>query len=130
MEQIKNISHAYSDLALQYEKRGDHQKALETIGKAITIDPSDSNSYGVRGKIRSSMKDYEGAIQDLSFAIRATPLFPNYYVDRGVTLILLNLEEEAQKDFDKYLSIMSSVNSKTYLEKRIAEAKKKRDENK
>lgn len=129
MEQAKNTSLAYANLARLYEKRGDYEKALETVGKSIKIDPSDANSFGVRGKIKSSMKDYEGALEDLNFAIKSLPSFPNYYADRGIVLLLMNKDAEAQKDFDKFLSIMSAPKSKTYLEKRIEAAKKLREEN-
>ncbi len=127
LENTKNTSLAYAKLASLYEKRGDFEKALETVEKAIKIDPTDANSLGVRGKIKTSMKDYNGAYEDLSTAIRSLPSFPNYYLDRGILLLLMNKDEEAQKDFDKYLTIVPPGNARTYMKQKIAEAKKKRE---
>ncbi len=128
LEQAKNTAVAYTNLAGIYEKRGDYEKALETVEKAFELDPSRTYAFAVRGKIKTSMKNYNSAFEDLSRAI--SPSFPSAYADRGILLLLMNKDADAQKDFDKFLTIMSSPDSKTYLEKRIAETKKMREENK
>lgn len=127
LEQAKNTALAYTKLAYLYEKRGEYKKALETVEKGVVMDMTSAFSIGVRGKIKSSMRDYEGALEDLNRAIKTTPSYPNYYLDRGVVLLFLNRDDEAQKDFDAYLRILSSPNAKTLMDKKIAEAKKMRE---
>jgi tetratricopeptide (TPR) repeat protein len=126
LEQAKNTAHAYATLATLYEKRGEYEKALVTVEKSIKMDRTDFHAVGVRGKIRSSMQDYAGALEDLNAAIRSTPTFPNYYLDRGIVYILMNQDEMAEKDFDAFLKIITSPVAKLSLEKKIAEAKEKR----
>lgn len=130
LEQSKNTALAYTNLAGIYEKRGDYEKALQTVEKAMAIDPSDFYAFIVRGRVKTSMKDYKGAFEDLSRAIKTSPSIPSAYADRGILLLLMNRDEDAQKDFDRFLKIMSSPNAKTALEKRIADTKKTREENK
>lgn len=126
LENTKNTAFAYSQLASLYKERGDYEKALETVGKAITLDPTDAQAIGVRGTIKTSLKDYEGAYNDLSRAIKDSPSFPQNYADRGVLLLLMNRDEEAQTDFDKFYNLVSFPAARTNLEKRIAEVKKMR----
>lgn len=123
LEQAKNTALAYAKLASLYEKRGDYKKALETVGKGVEMDPTDTYAIAVRGKIKSSMKDYEGAVEDLSAAIEKMTFPPQNYLERGIALLMLGREAEAQKDFDKYLQIFPQ--GKSYLEKRLAEVKQK-----
>jgi tetratricopeptide (TPR) repeat protein len=130
LEQTKNTALAYANLASLYEKRGDYEKALETVEKGIKLDLTDKHAIGVRGKIKGSMKNYDGAIEDLSVVIKSMPSIPHNYLERGIVYLMMNRDEDAEKDFSRYLNLMSVPAAKEKLEKRIAEAKKKREENK
>ena len=129
LEQTKNAALAYSNLAQLYAKRGDFELALETVEKGIKLDPTDRQAIGVRGKIKGSMKNYDGAIEDLSVAIRSTPSLPHNYLERGIVYLMMNRDQDAEKDFSQYLELMAVPAAKINLEKKIAEAKKKREEN-
>lgn len=127
LENTKNTAQVYSMLAELYNERGDGEKALEMIGKALTIDPTNTQNYGVRGAIKTSLKDYDGAYEDLTRAINASPSFPFNYADRGILLLMMNKDDAAQNDFDKFYEIVSHPNARKNLEKRIADAKKLRE---
>lgn len=127
LEQTKNAALAYAHLARLYEKRGDFEKALETVEKGIRLDPTDKHGIGSRGKIKASMKNYDGAVVDLSIAIKAMPSLPHNYLERGIVYLMMNRDQDAEKDFARYLELMSVPAAKMNLEKRIAEAKKKRE---
>ncbi|HSK71231.1 MAG TPA: tetratricopeptide repeat protein, partial [Pyrinomonadaceae bacterium] len=99
IEQAKNTAVAYTNLAGIYERRGELKKAMETIEKALAIDATDAFPLGVRGKIKSSQKDYAGAVEDLNVAIAKMPFSPQNYLERGIALLMLGREAEAQKDF-------------------------------
>jgi len=122
MEQSKNTATAYTTLAKLYDKRGDHELALVTVEKGIVIDPSDFYGYSTRGTIKTSLRNYPGAIADLSLAIKAMPADGIMYLDRGIAYLLSGKEAEAQKDFDQYLKMYP--NGKANLDKRIEEARK------
>lgn len=121
LEQTKNTALAYTNLALIYEKRGELDKAMETVEKSLGIDSTDSHTLSARGKIKISQKDYSGAIEDLNAVIKQVPGMPQNYLERGIAFFILGREAEAQQDFDKYLQILPQ--GKAFLEKRIALAK-------
>lgn len=52
-------------------------------------------------------------------------LYADAYADRGLARLSQNLDDEAQKDFDKYLELNKDM--KDVLEKRIKYAKYQRD---
>jgi len=127
LEQSKNTALAYINLASLYEKRGDHAKALEVVEKGVQLDPTDFYGLGVRGTVRSSLGDYAGAVADLSEAIKMAPkMAGKKYLDRGTAYLMLGQDNEAQQDFDKYLQLFP--NAKTEVDKRIEEARKKRQQ--
>jgi tetratricopeptide (TPR) repeat protein len=123
MEQSKNIALAYANLGSIYERKGETEKALTAIEKAIAIDPNDFVAYNTRGKIKIKQNDLDGAISDFNRAIKTMPSMSDSYLGRGIAFLLQGKEAEAQKDFDKYLQIFP--NGKMYLEKQIEEAKRK-----
>lgn len=56
--------------ALAYEMQGDMQQAEADLTASINIYPGTAAAYEVRGRIRSALKDYDGAIQDLQRYLR------------------------------------------------------------
>ena len=87
------------------ERRGELDNALLNVNKSISIFKGDSYPIGLRGKILLSKGDLQGAMSDLNTAIRSMPSNAAHYADRGITLILLGKDTEAQKDFDKFLQL-------------------------
>lgn len=123
MEQAKNISQAYKNLAAIYERQKKYEAAMLMVEKGISLDQSDFVGYEVRGKIKLATGDYEGALVDLNKSIGMNaPVYTNY-VERGIAYLMLEKKEAAQKDFDKYLQAFPK--GVQYLEKRIAEANRK-----
>lgn len=126
LEQSKNTALAYANLAAIYEKRKDYVKALATVEKAVKLDPTDFYSLDIRGKIKVSMGDYQGAIKDLDASVKMMPNIAPKYLERGIAYFMLGKEAEAQRDFDKYLQLFP--NGKAFLDKRLEEAKQKRQQ--
>jgi tetratricopeptide (TPR) repeat protein len=127
MTQSKNISLAYTNLALIYERRGDLDKSLATVEESLTIDPDHFYAYQIRGKIRSRKGDLTGALDDLNKAVKMMPQMPHTYLERGIVLLMSGKETQAEADFAKYLQM--NPNGKPFYEKRVAEAKQKIKEN-
>jgi len=59
----------YFNEALAYFIEGKFEKAKETILKAITIDPKNSDYYWLLGDISRGLKDYDGAIDSYTKTI-------------------------------------------------------------
>ena len=56
---------------------------LQTITKAIELNPNNANSYTNRGFAKSYLKDYDGAIADYTKAIESNPNYAYFYNNRG-----------------------------------------------
>ena len=123
IEQTKNTAAAYSSLAAIYHRRQDLDKASMLVEKALAIDPQDMTAFETRGKIRTDLGNYTGAISDFDAALKLMPNVAPVYLERGIAKLLAGSEAEAQKDFDKYLQLFP--NGKMMLDNRIQRAKEK-----
>ncbi len=124
IERNRNLAFAYVTLGRLYEKKGDAEKALQNYDKAISVKGDDGYLRATRGKMRLKNGDVKGAIEDLSVAADAPTGAPDRNADKGILLILLGRDADAQKEFDKHLQMFS--NGKDFLDKRIEDAKQKR----
>jgi tetratricopeptide (TPR) repeat protein len=124
IERNRSLAFAYGTLGRLYEKKGDAEKALQNYDKAILIKGDDGYLRATRGKMRLKNGDVKGAVEDLSAAADAPTGAPDRNADKGILLILLGRDADAQKEFDKHLQMFP--NTKDFLDKRIADAKQKR----
>jgi tetratricopeptide (TPR) repeat protein len=122
MMQAKNTALAYAHLASLYEKKKDFKQALLVSDKGIARDPNDFYGLGIRGIIKLSSGDFGGAVSDFDRAIRITPKNASLYLNRGLANMLQNKQDEANRDFGKFLEL--TPNGKATLEKQIEYAKK------
>lgn len=125
-ERNRSVVFAYGMLGRLYETKGDSDKALLNYGKALSIKTDDGYLRARRGKLRLKLNDVKGAIEDLSVAAAAPTGAPDRDADKGILLILQGKDDEAQKEFDKYLQLFP--NNKEFLNKRIDDAKQKRQQ--
>lgn len=124
LEQSKNVAFAYASLASIYVKLKEYEKASPLIDKASKIDPTDVFVLETRGKLKLGLGDFQGAVNDLSISIKMIPVVTSIYLERGVAYFMLGKEDEAQKDFDRFLQAFPNL--KENYEKRLAEAKELR----
>ncbi len=105
----------YTNLATAYSMSSDNQKALETLGKLIKIDPQNSRAYYLRALLHYELKEDDKAIADFKKAIEINPndsrsyynLATYYYQKKMLILSAKNLKkaleiEPQNRDF-KYL---------------------------
>lgn len=88
--------------------------AAQTSGPAKELADSCTKKF--------TRNDFDGAFADCSKAIELDPKFPDTYLYRGVTLLYLNKDSEAQKDFDKLLEM--KPDAKAIMEQAIEMAKR------
>ncbi len=123
-EQRMNVAVAYLNLSSLYRRRKDFDKALAIIEKSLAVDPTNPTAIFLRGSIRLEKGNVNGALEDLNDAIRRMPGNLALYADRGIALLMQGKDDEAQKDFDKFLQMFPTA--REALNKRIAQAKEKR----
>jgi Flp pilus assembly protein TadD len=78
--------------------------------------------YYTRGKELQKQGELAAALDDFNKTIGLGPPMPEAYLERGVTLVLLGKEAEAEKDFEQCVKIEPRM--KAAVENRRAEAKK------
>jgi tetratricopeptide (TPR) repeat protein len=68
----RNAPHktAFSNLAHFLIKRGEYQRAIENLNRAIALDPDDGGTYGTRALAYAWLNDYEQAKRDYDMAVK------------------------------------------------------------
>jgi lipoprotein NlpI len=79
----------------------DTAKALELISTGIKVDPKDSRLWNFRAQMRSLLKSYDEAAQDLSEAIKIDPKSTFLVMERGMARFQAGKITEALIDFDR-----------------------------
>lgn len=81
----------------------DYETALLDYNIAIEIKPDDSNYYLQRGKLKFSLKDYQGVIDDCTYAISIDITLADAYINRGwAKSNLFGTKYEDNSDIKKY----------------------------
>lgn len=124
MEYLPNVAGAYLNRGQYYGNKGDTDAALADLNKSIEIDPHEFLAYSVRGEVRRKRGELEASLTDLNKSIDLQPGNLLTYIERGATLLLMDRDAEAEKDFSKVLT--ESPAYKTMVEERRAEMKAQR----
>lgn len=125
MEYLPNVAGAYLNRAQIHSKKGDVKAAIAGYTKSIKIHPFFGTYHG-RAMLLRKTDDLSSALADFSKAIELRPEMAIFYVERGVTYLLMNRDAEAEKDFATALSMNPSL--QPTIETRRDEAKKQREE--
>jgi tetratricopeptide (TPR) repeat protein len=104
--------------------KGDQAGAVTDYTKAIEISPEWDSPYINRADDRRLQGDLQGAIADSSKAIELNGKEPYPYCTRGLALLELGKEAEAQKDFDRFVQLNPSLEGNMKWE--IQQVKKRR----
>jgi tetratricopeptide (TPR) repeat protein len=78
-----------------------HSEAKNLFSKCIEAKYNLSESYYYRGSARFNLKDYTGAVEDMSLAIAADTLNMEAYSTRGDIYAILGKKDEGCKDWRK-----------------------------
>ncbi|HKP39239.1 MAG TPA: tetratricopeptide repeat protein [Pyrinomonadaceae bacterium] len=107
-----------------YEGKGDLDKALEDLNKAIKLQPNNVYAYQNRASLHKKRKEPDEALADYSKAIKINSKFAFAYQGRGMLLLSQGKDAEAEADFAKYIELFPE--GKATLEKEIEKAKAER----
>jgi serine/threonine-protein kinase len=104
---------------LRYES-GDYHAALNAFNQVLNLDPNHLEAYNRRSTVRSALRDYEGALEDLEMAknlslshqssLQSTPAVtvgqtPKAYYHQGVEKLQIGDFQGAIADFNQVLQM-------------------------
>jgi len=73
------LARGYNSLAYRFAYDEDYASALETIDKAIRLQPSEANYYDSKGEILLMMDDWDGALEMWDKVLEVDPEFLSRY---------------------------------------------------
>ncbi|MFC2050703.1 tetratricopeptide repeat protein [Chloroflexota bacterium] len=97
---------SYYSRGLDYEHRGEHDKAIACYTEAIELDPDDALNYYSRGNSYNSKGEYDKAIADYTKAIELEPEYAHiYYKARAHTYESKGEYDKAIADYTKIIEL-------------------------
>lgn len=87
--------------------KGQHERAINDFGKAITIDPGLALAYRQRGAVFFDQGQQENALEDLHLAIILAPEDAGSFYLRGKLYAKRGLFDEAIADYDQAIKFSS-----------------------
>lgn len=100
-------SRAYGYRAQAHQDRGNYDKAIVDLTKAVELDPGNPVEYMYRAQVYAKNESYEEAIEDLTKALDldATTRTATCYRNRGVLLARVGELKPAISDWERYLQL-------------------------
>jgi tetratricopeptide (TPR) repeat protein len=80
----KSHEDAYVNRGVEYDNKGDYDRAIADYNAAIPLDPKDPHARNDRGESYRHKSDYDHAIADYTDAIRLDPKYVHAYSNRGL----------------------------------------------
>lgn len=91
------------DLAIAYEKTGNHEQSTIFFDKYVNKDPFSETAWFNMGVTLSKQGIFDAAAQANDFAIAIAPEYPEPYFNKGRNLYLLQEYDEAIESFLEFL---------------------------
>jgi tetratricopeptide (TPR) repeat protein len=115
------VAHAnlYHMRGIAHRKRGDLDKAIEDLSRAILIDPKNYVIHYDRAIAYSRNNQDERAISDLTEVIRLNPKIPDAYSSRGKLYYDKGQVQKAIKEYTEAVRL-SADNVEIYLSRAVA----------
>lgn len=110
-------------LAESYESNNETQKAVDTLRRAIELDPQDESNYLDFATVCMNHRSYDAAMKVIEVGLQVHPQSENLTFMRGVLYGMQDEYELAEKDFEKAAELAPQNNlgvvglGVTYLEK-------------
>lgn len=95
LSKFPEAAQGYNMRAREWVQRGDFDRALPDLERAIALEPALPNPWINRGNIRGLRGDYEGSLADLTKAAEIAPAEFDAHFNRGITLQSMKRYEEA-----------------------------------
>jgi len=94
-------THAWNNLALLYNTRGENQKAIDGCKKSIEMKPKNTTAYSILGDIYRQLGQYEDSKECYQTAARLEPKVAQYWVSLGDIQFEQKRDKEALRAYLK-----------------------------
>jgi len=94
----------YNNRGTAYGKRGQFDKAIEDLNKAIVLYPDYSDAYSNRGIIYSKVGLLDSAIESFNQAVALKPNAADGYSNRGVAYAMTGQYDKALEDYNRAIA--------------------------
>jgi len=101
--------------AVEFEKTGNLQEAVNTYTEAINLKPDEWTGYSYRAKVLLQTRKYDEAISDISKAITLSPQTLSLYAVRANCYQAKGEHEKAIADFNMALSGSGNKDKSAYI---------------
>ncbi|MBU0762820.1 MAG: AAA family ATPase [Candidatus Altiarchaeota archaeon] len=118
-----SLEHEYHNLANDYYKIGEFQKAIDHYNKALELRPDLLETYFNRALAYTRMSQYDKAMEDLNKVIELNPNLAEAYYTRGLVHEYKLEYDLAILDYNKSLEVDPSY-SKAETQRQVALGKK------
>jgi len=104
-DKLANPLYDYVSRGVAYVKKGMNEQALADFDTAVKLKPDDTDARFRRGGTRIQLKQYQGAIEDLTAVIQTDPMHAAAYRLRGFSYNMLDQNTNGTADNDKACSL-------------------------
>lgn len=91
----------YSNRGIAFSDKGQHDRGIADLDRALALSPNDPVYYFNRGNIYGSMGKLDRAIADLDQAIRLKPDYARAYYNRARAYQVLGQPDRAAADMEQ-----------------------------
>jgi tetratricopeptide (TPR) repeat protein len=96
-----NLVEAYKGRALAKNQLGEYNEALDDIEKALNLKDDDPEIFIISGEIRTSKKDYGGALVNFNTALTMEPNSKQALAGKAMVLYFMENKKEAMNIIEK-----------------------------
>ena len=96
---------SFKDQAKEYIEQGQYQRAIQSCGEAIRLDPQQGDAYYNRGLAYIRLGLYERAIEDFDQAIHLNPRDADAHYNRGFAFLMRQQPEQALRGYNEAVGL-------------------------
>ena len=101
---------SHVNLSAYYNRKGDHEKALEFANAALNLDPKSDGAWFQKAKANEAQGDLNGAADALSKAISCNPRASAYYYVLAQVYRRVGKAPESRKALDSFIRLDKETN--------------------
>jgi len=105
VEKSPNKARPYNNRGTAYAGKGQYERAILDLTRAINIDPDYAPAYNNRGTAYAGKGQYERAIVDFTEALTIDPSYADAYYNRGNTFSSKGQYDKAISDYEQAIRI-------------------------
>lgn len=104
-EKPEVLSHAYQNRGSIYKDKGEYEKAIADLSKAIELTPKKPTPYYFRGDAYLELNDWKNAEADLTRTLEFVPKSADVLNERAIVYINTNQWDKALTDLDQAINL-------------------------